>query len=231
MIKTIKISSFLTLIIICILLGFWQIDRGEEKDILYNLFTEQSLSEPVLISSLNMLELKQYARVELKGVYIKNKQFLLDNKINNKKAGYEILTPLLFKNKIILVNRGWVSNNSRQTMPDIEIRKENDFITGYIYYYPEAYELMEDNYLNNWPLIIQNIKINEISQMFNKNVLPYVVVMDQEQTNSFKIQSIHEKNPAIKHYMYAGQWFLFSLIGLVFMIILIREEKNESRSD
>ena len=90
---------------------------------------------------------------------------------------------------------------------------------------------MEDNYLNNWPLIIQNIKINEISQMFNKNVLPYVVVMDQEQTNSFKIQSIHEKNPAIKHYMYAGQWFLFSLIGLVFMIILIREEKNESRSD
>ena len=53
---------------------------------------------------------------------------------------------------------------------------------------------------------------------------PYVVIMNQRQVNSYDIQDIISENPELKHYMYAGQWFLFSIVGFIFLIILIRKE-------
>jgi cytochrome oxidase assembly protein ShyY1 len=50
--------------------------------------------------------------------------------------------------------------------------------------------------------------------------------MNEKQVNSYEIQSIQNDNPQLKHYMYAGQWFLFSIIGFIFMIILMRKEKH-----
>ena len=58
------------------------------------------------------------------------------------------------------------------------------------------------------------------------DVEPYVVIMNEKQVNSYEIQSIQNDNPQLKHYMYAGQWFLFSIIGFIFMIILMRKEKH-----
>ena len=44
-------------------------------------------------------------------------------------------------------------------------------------------------------------------------------------SDKYTIQPKYKKNPVLKHYMYAGQWFLFAIIGLVFMLILLRREK------
>ena len=41
MIKTIKLFFFLSLIIICLILGFWQIDRGQEKLAIYDAFANK----------------------------------------------------------------------------------------------------------------------------------------------------------------------------------------------
>ena len=46
--------------------------------------------------------------------YLSKKQFLLDNKVNNRQAGYEVLTPIKVDKNILLVNRGWVTNHNRQ---------------------------------------------------------------------------------------------------------------------
>ena len=44
-------------------------------------------------------------------------------------------------------------------------------------------------------------------------------------SDNYTIQPKYKKNPELKHYMYAGQWFLFAIIGLVFMLILLRRDK------
>ena len=54
----------------------------------------------------------------------------------------------------------------------------------------------------------------------------YVIIMNQKQVNSYDIQNIISENPELKHYMYAGQWFLFSIIGFIFMVILMRKENS-----
>ena len=103
--------------------------------------------------------------MHINGEFLVNRQFLLDNKIHNKIAGYEVITPFKVNDKIILVNRGWVNSNNRQSIPEILIQNKITSIYGYSYYYKKLYELDEDNYVNKWPLIIQNIEIDKISKL------------------------------------------------------------------
>ena len=226
MTKTIKLLFFLPLIVICIILGFWQIDRGQEKLAIYNAFTDKLKSTPIDYKRFKNRP-EQFTQTYVKGNYLPNMQFLLDNKVFKKVAGYEVITPLIVNGKIILINRGWVNSNNRQSLPDISIENTDEPITGYVYYYnSNFYDLADDNYVSSWPLLIQNIEIQKISKLLNMDVEPYVVIMNEKQENSYEIQNIQKDNPQLKHYMYAGQWFLFSIIGFIFMIILMRKEKH-----
>ncbi len=74
-------------------------------------------------------------------------------------------------------------------------------------------------------MVIQNIKLDDISKILDSDVLPYVLILSKKQDNAYAIQSRYQENPELKHYMYAGQWFLFALIGFIFMIILLRKAK------
>ena len=223
MIKTFKVLFFIIVIITCIILGLWQIDRANEKAYLYHAFNERISKNPIQFEVIKSNPV-DFTKIIITGTYISNKQFLLDNKIFNKKAGYEVISPMLFDDQIVLINRGWVSNNNRQSLPNIDIRNVDSQAIGYIYKYKDFYQLSEDFYKNDWPLIIQNIEIDKIKQMFKYKVFPYVLIMSEDQENSFNIQTIYKKNSDLKHYMYAGQWFLFALIGIIFMIILLRKD-------
>ena len=223
MIKTFKVLFFIIVIITCIILGLWQIDRANEKAYLYHAFNERISKNPIQFEVIKSNPV-DFTKIIITGTYISNKQFLLDNKIFNKKAGYEVISPMLFDDQIVLINRGWVSNNNRQSLPNIDIRNVDSQATGYIYKYKDFYQLSEDFYKNDWPLIIQNIEIDKIKQMFKYKVFPYVLIMSEDQENSYNIQTIYKKNSDLKHYMYAGQWFLFALIGIIFMIILLRKD-------
>ena len=40
-----------------------------------------------------------------------------------------------------------------------------------------------------------------------------------------------KKNTELKHYMYAGQWFLFAIVALFFAFKLLGRSKNEKKSN
>ena len=227
-IKTIKLLFFLSIILLCILLGLWQIDRGIQKKQLYEEFKETLSKKPVLMKTLPENP-KLFTNMHINGEFLVNRQFLLDNKIHNKIAGYEVITPFKVNDKIILVNRGWVNSNNRQSIPEILIQNKITSIYGYSYYYKKLYELDEDNYVNKWPLIIQNIEIDKVSQLLGYDIEPYVIIMNKKHDDSYALRTIFKENMQLKHYMYAGQWFLFATIGLIFMIILLRKEKNNEQ--
>ena len=224
-IKTIKLLFFLSMIIICVLLGLWQIDRGIQKEQLYEEFKGTLSKDSVLLKTLPKNP-RSFTNMHLNGEFLTDKQFLLDNKIHNKIAGYEVITPFKVDNKIVLVNRGWVNSNNRQSIPEVLIQNKTTSIYGYSYYYKKLYELDEDNYVNKWPLIIQNIEIDKASKLLGYNIEPYVIIMNKKHNSSYVLQTIFKENMQLKHYMYAGQWFLFAIIGFIFMIILSRKEKN-----
>ena len=224
--RFVGIITLAFLVILCLYLAKWQIDRGNEKDLLYNSYQQNISLQPQIIDNLSE-NYNNFTKIKVSGVLLPENQFLLDNKVFKRKAGYDVITPMLVNDKILLVNRGWVDGNNRLTMPDIEITTINTEVEGYTYVYKEGFLLDDESKNINWPRLIQSVNIKAISEALDKEVLPYLIIMSTTQTNSLQLREIHQKNDKLKHYMYAGQWFIFSVIGFILIIVLLKRTKDE----
>ena len=101
-------------------------------------------------------------------------------------------------------------------------------INGYIKYPMKLLELTSENISLKEPYVIQNININQISDIIKKEIFPFIVNLSESNKYSYKyIPEKNEKNH-LKHYMYAGQWFLFTIIGIFFLIILNRKSNGKN---
>ena len=72
------ISLLSTLVILCIYLAFWQIDRGKEKDIIFQSYMKNITSDPIEISNSDFTPV-DFTKVILRGRFRASNQFLLDN--------------------------------------------------------------------------------------------------------------------------------------------------------
>lgn len=226
MINIFKNLSLITLIVICFYLGLWQLERAEEKLAIQNDFNSEITKDYINISSLSNEPIR-YKKIFAEGSFIEP-YFLLDNIVYNRKAGYYVISPFLIDGKILLVNRGWVDNYSRQKYPTIDTPKEATIINGYVKYPMQLLELTSENISLKEPYVIQNININQISKIIKKEIYPFIVNLNE--SSRFLYKYIPEKNEKshLKHYMYAGQWFLFTIIGIFFLIILNRKSNGKN---
>ena len=224
--RLIGIISLAFLVILCLYLAKWQIERGNEKDLLYNSYQKNISLQPQVIDELSEYY-NNFTKIKVSGELLPENQFLLDNKVYKRKAGYDVITPMLVNNKILLVNRGWVDGNNRLTMPDIDIATINTDVEGYTYEYKEGFMLKDESKNTSWPRLIQSVNIKEISEALDKEVFSYSLIMSTTQINSLQLRETHQKNDKLKHYMYAGQWFIFSIIGFILIIVLLKRTKNE----
>ena len=79
----------------------------------------------------------------------------------------------------------------------------------------------------NRPYIIQNLNIDDVSSILKKEVHPFYLNLDSNSDYSYTKIIEKNENKYLTHYMYAGQWFLFALIGIIFLIILNRKKSGK----
>ena len=213
------------LVLTCVYLGMWQLDRAEQKLAIQNDHQIQSSKQ---YQNLNEVENNplRYSKIYVEGIF-QEPYFLLDNIVHDKKAGYLVMSPFQIEDKIIIVNRGWVDNYSRQKFPNISTPQNTVEIKGYIKYPMKLLELSDTNITQEEPYVIQNLDIKEISSILKKEVYPFY--LNLEYNSDYAYTSIIEKyeNKHLTHYMYAGQWFLFALIGIIFLVILNRKKNGK----
>lgn len=120
--------AYLCLLPILIALGIWQLGRSEEKRLFLEK-QEQKLASSEILQLSSATEddavALRYKKVQATGHYDQAHQFLIDNQINEGKAGYFVLTPFILQGgaKAVLVNRGWVPlNQKRSVLPDLQMR-------------------------------------------------------------------------------------------------------------
>ena len=160
MINLFKNLSLVLLVVTCFYLGLWQLDRAEEKLAIQTDFQSQIKERPVNINLLST-EPTRYKKIFAEGSFIEP-YFLLDNIVYNRKAGYYVISPFLIDEKILLVNRGWVDNYSRQKYPVIDTPKEVMIINGYVKYPMQLLELTSENISVKEPYVIQNLSLIHI---------------------------------------------------------------------
>ena len=98
-------------------LGNWQTRRAEEKIALAR-DLDDAARHAVLALSPQTVDAHDYEfrRVSARGEYAAKYTILLDNKVLNGNAGYQVVTPLRMAggDMYVLVNRGWVATGLRR---------------------------------------------------------------------------------------------------------------------
>jgi len=206
-------------------LGVWQLERAAWKQGLVDEHASRILEAPQSINALPVDAYKQqYVPVTARGHYDLKHQLLLDNKINQKRAGYHVLTPMLLtdRKKAVLVNRGWIPLGSdRATLPDLPGPAGEVLVTAIIKLPPERIfrlDLVEESH-TGWPQVVQHIEIEQLEQRLGYTLLPVTLLLDAADAHGFvrDWRPVYDVPPD-KHRAYAMQWFTLALVLLAIYI-------------
>jgi surfeit locus 1 family protein len=108
----------------CVRLGFWQLERQEQRDQLNSALSEAMAMPPlqlqgeVLRALIADPESFVYRRVRAEGVYEPSGEIVLRGRAYAGNPGVNLVTPLLLLDgsASVLVNRGWVASPDASTM-------------------------------------------------------------------------------------------------------------------
>lgn len=204
-------------------LGFWQLQRGEEKEQLLVVMEEKSKANPLAVRDLETpLDKIRGMPFYASGRFAQDQVVLLDNRVLKGQVGFELLQTFNVSGsgKRILVNRGFVPMGKRRTDPlPIPSTFDAASVKGIIYV------PAEDNYVieagvetigNN--LIVQAVDFDQISQQLGEDFHPFVLRLDREEAAALpRHWPVTVMLPGV-HYGYTVQWFLMAFA--IFMMYL-----------
>jgi surfeit locus 1 family protein len=218
--------SLATLVILpaMLLLGSWQLERAIWKQGLVDEHAQQVQLPAVPLGMLGTdLSEAQYRTVQVEGRYDLAHQLLLDNRIHQGHAGYEVLTPLWLENgQRILVNRGWLlANPDRSVLPDIPAPAGTVRLRAIIDLPPEKTFRLDavEEADHGWPRVVQQIEMQQLQQYLGYEVLPVLLLLDKDDAHGFvrDWKPVYGVTPD-KHRAYAMQWFTLALVLLLIYI-------------
>lgn len=206
-------------------LGFWQLDRADQKAALYSQYRDRRNMEPLNLNKVpapgGNVGALLWRRVNVQGIYDGATHYLLDNQVLNGQAGYIVYTPLrLAPGEIrILVNRGWLAASAnRSQLPRLSTPAGVVRLSGLIKKAPLTGILLSDDTredLAGGMVRVQNIDLESIVKRSGHKFLPFIVRLDATADSGFER---HWNDPGFgreKHLGYAFQWFLLSAVLII----------------
>lgn len=224
-------------------LGFWQLQRAEEKAALAAAFEQRQLQPPADLGELwDMPEGSlAYTPVTLSGVFLPDKYFLLDNRIQGGRFGYEVvgIVELQGSDRMVLVNRGWIAADpARLQRPEVPAVSGLARLTGHVYVAPGApYLLAEQSLEGGWPKLLQAVEMDKlvpvVGAISGGRVFSYPIRIDAGAPGALSVDwKVVNVSPQ-KHQGYAVQWFAMALVLSIFYLLrssnlwqLLREHRR-----
>ena len=206
-----------------IVLGFWQLDRADEKQRIVNQYNANQQASPAGVAELLGQNNLQYRSAWLKGELDPSRRIILDNRVANGKPGYEILEALKVVGieQKILVNRGWVpASLDRSILPQIEAVKGEVQFRGALYQTLGGYRLDDGiAQVEQWPARVGWVSAERAEQLFAERFFPYQLRLDQDSPGALQTGWATVSIQPAKHTGYAVQWFAMALV-LLFMTVI-----------
>ena len=211
-------------------LGFWQLDRANEKRAIEASIQKANTGIVELIADENRLLEKEYYQVRLKGQYQSNKQFIYDNQIVDQVSGYYVLTPFKLESQpsTIIINRGFIPwNGDREKLADVSIKKTKSEIKVQISKPIKRIELKSSEIGNNFPVLIQAVDLVKMSELAGIDFSSMVGLLDASMDDGFVRKWEPYTGSIEKHIGYAVQWFLMAIVlGIIGIRIAIKQRKK-----
>ena len=211
-------------------LGFWQLDRADEKRGIEASIKKVNNGKVELIVEESSLKNKEYFEVRLQGKYLSDKQFIYDNQIVNQISGYYVLTPYALEgqSKAILINRGFIPwNGRRDKLADIGIGQDAREIKVQISKPIKRMELKPSETGIQFPVLIQSIEIQDMADIARIDFSSVIGLLDPSTSDGFIRKWEPYTGSIEKHIGYAIQWFLMALVlAIIGIRIAIKQRKK-----
>lgn len=204
-------------------LGFWQLDRAEEKrGILASQEAQQNLA-PIENHNWRQDSENHLRAVDLDLIFDSERYLLLANRLRNGQVGYEVLGVAYLPNETeipVLVNRGWVQASlDRNVLPEVIQPQGISPVRGY-YYCSQANSMISQatEYAGEWPALVFDLNQEAIEQIFEPAQRPPPCQVRIDSASPLALLAGWEiLNQTVEtHIGYAVQWFsmAFALIIL-----------------
>ena len=202
-------------------LGNWQADRAGEKRVRQALFESRMGETPLrLTGSVASAEPLLYRRVEVAGQWMPERQFFVDNRIRDARAGFHVVTPLRIGGgaAVVLVNRGWTARTSDYPRgPRVDTPSGEARVQGLATRPPERF--LELSPQAGGGEVVQNLSIERFRERTGLDALPVVILADEPGKG---LAAVREKPDAgiDKHREYMLTWYSLALTAFVMWVAL-----------
>ena len=202
--------------------GRWQQGRADEKATLQARFEQNQALAPVNLSgaSGDLSELR-YRSLVVEGEFIPDKQVYIDNREHDGKSGYHVVAALKISGseKVVLINRGWIERGRNYPKaPEVALPLGRVKINGSGSVPSTRFVELSDQAIagNIW----QNLTFERVKSALNLNVLPIVVLQQQNVVDGLS-PVIEQPNFKIDmHRGYAFQWFALTATLMVIYVVV-----------
>lgn len=231
--------GFLLVLPLLISLGFWQLDRADEKNRLLTLQQHRGEDDSVVINAESVDDplAMRYRNITVSGQYDATQHILLDNRVVNGKPGYFVITPFRIQHsvKAVLVNRGWVPMNLDRTILPVlpKLNTQATQISGRINTFPRVGIKLQGAEIPTAtePAVVQLIDAEVLSKQLGYPLFGFQVELDPDMPDGFlRHWQKATVMPPEKHVAYAVQWFALALTltGIFFFYSRKKEENDET---
>jgi surfeit locus 1 family protein len=215
----------ISLAIVFIALGFWQIRRLRARQSANDVLAARRLAPEVEIDSLPRdTAAAHFRRVHIRGSYDYPQQIIYTLRGRNGSPGINILTPVLRNGKdtAVLVNRGWVyaaDGTTIEPQPWHETEALNGH--GFVETFPTKGPFDPPNPAR--PRSFRRLDRSALAKVLPYPIANYYVVLTDSASSPSAPPRIEpaplDEGP---HRNYAIQWFSFAAISIVGLVIFLR---------
>jgi cytochrome oxidase assembly protein ShyY1 len=210
--------AFLPLLIF---LGFWQLDRADEKR---QMQAQMDANRGAVAQPLT--ELQQQADPSWRPLYLEG-QFdpehiwLLDNRIRGGQAGVEVLQVFddQASGQSLVINRGWIPWPDRRQRPTVSTPENSVQLDAEVLPSAEqGFTLGQGGGTSGWPKLISRLDLASMSADVPSPVLGWSARLKTGSQAAFKLDWPALPMTASKHVAYAVQWFALAIALLALFI-------------
>ena len=198
-------------------LGTWQIYRLQWKLDLIDEINYGLNSESVPYSKKNIIN---YQKVKFSGTFDFGKQIYLYSLNSNGKPGYDIITPLkINSNEILIVNRGWISNDLKNNK-NINKMKSKSF-EGIVKKISKPNPFKPENDIKN--NVWYSLKLEDLQNFTGYKLTNFVLYLQNSENNLVEKKIISPDLPN-NHLKYAITWYSVALSIILFFLYFRKKQ-------
>lgn len=201
--------------VLFVLAGNWQHRRMNEKEALQAQFRAAAAAVPVPLPDGVDWRTWRFRSVIVTGRFDGVRQILIDNKVHDGTAGFDVVTPLTLDDaRVVLVDRGWTPvGRTRATLPDIPPPRGIVTIHGRVDIPGREYLELGDRSAPAGPLW-EHLDPERFAAATGLAVLPIVVLAQDAPGGDKLVRDRGLPDAGIeKHLSYMLQWYTFAAMA------------------